>query len=341
MKILDNHLCLFLRYFSATVLDVYNVQNLMVDSCSFTDNINNFLVNESTITPFRGNAGAIAVGYPNDTQLVPYNTSSIIVTRSQFVNNSALSDISTDAVLINKTFAARGGAIALYLPTPNLTVYFMSEDSHYEKNNASSAGGGIYAHLSGDYSNVTLHLNNCKFIENYADDGAGVEFTYDLSKSACSVVGSSVGECSADEEDSDGTCTTCSSAATPVVGENFCIPATSIIENCYFERNEGNFGGAFKGIQINPFGNNNFITFKNCTFLENTAQVGAGAYFQSRYSVADVKMADAIKIEDWYVFNITVNNKYRRDDISMYHNIHVLQYACSDTCVLRYIFCIQ
>ena len=282
---------------------MYNVQNLMVDGCTFCDNVNNITVNETTIiTPFRGNAGAIAVGFhPNNT--LEYNSSSIIVTGSTFINNSAFSDISTDAVLINKTFAGRGGAIALYLPTHNLTVNFMSENSYYERNNATSAGGGIYAHLSGDYANVTLHLKNCRFIENYAPDGAGVEFTYDLSKSACAVVGNSVGDCSADEEDSDGTCGACSSAATPLEGDIICIPTTSIIEDCHFEQNDGNFGGAFKGIQINPFGNNNRITFRNCTFVNNTAQVGAGAYFQSRYSVADVKMEDAIKIENWYVFD--------------------------------------
>jgi len=294
-------LCLFhfLRYFTATVLDVYNVQNLMVNNCTFMDNVNNVTVDETPIIPpFRGNAGAIAVGFPSNTTL-EYNTSSIIVTSSVFVNNSAFSDISTDTVLINKTFAGRGGAIALYLPTPNHTVIFLTENSYYERNNASSAGGGIYAHLSGDYANVTLLVKNCHFIGNDAPDGAGVEFTYDLSKSACAVVGNSVGECFADEEDFDGTCSTCSSAATPLEGDSICIPATSIIEDCYFERNKGNFGGAFKGIQINPFGNNNLITFRNCTFVNNTAQVGAGAYFQSRYSVADVKMGDAIKIENW------------------------------------------
>ena len=290
---------------------MYNVQNLTVENCTFMDNVNNVTVDETIIIPpFRGNAGAIAVGFPPNGTL-EHNTSSINITGSRFVNNSAFSDISTDTVLINKTFAGRGGAIALYLPTPNLTVNFLTEYSHYEKNNASSAGGGIYAHLSGDFANVTLHVKNCHFIENYAPDGAGVEFTYDLSKSACAVVGNSVGECSADEEeDSNGMCGACSSAATPLEGNSVCIPATSIIENCSFEGNVGNFGGAFKGIQINPFGNNNKITFKNCNFTNNTAQVGAGAYFQSRYSVADVKMEDAIKIENWYVLlllNCTCN----------------------------------
>lgn len=270
------------RGFTDAVLDIFNVSNVLVDTCVFENNSNNGSGND----PFRGNAGAIAIGYSNMTSVSEYN---IIIKNSMFIDNTALTNRTTDEVLIQKIFSGRGGAVALYLPTPNSTAVFTSESNCFVNNRAASAGGAIYAHLSGDYNNVTLYVKNSNFTGNIASDGAGVEFTYDLDKSACVI-----SSCDADNNDcsiTDLTATDCQEH----------VPAKSVIENCYFERNDGQFGGAFKGIQINPFGNNNFITFRNCTFIENCASVGAAAYFQSRYSVADVRMNNSIVMENWYV----------------------------------------
>ena len=297
------YVCTYLyRGFNDSVLDIFNVSNVMVDNCTFENNFKN----GSGTKPFRGNAGAIAVGYSNCSRdgncsdinrnancLVDnstYESYSIIIRNSMFINNSARSDTPTDKVLIQKIFSGRGGAVALYLPTPYSKVRFLSESNFFMNNEASSAGGGIYAHLSGDYADVTLHVKDCNFIENKAKDGAGIEFTYDLRRSTCMASGS----CEIDD-------IKCSfQEASTVDCENY-FPANSIIENCSFTANDGDFGGAFKGIQINPFGNNNLIRFKNCTFINNTASVGAGAYFQSRYSVADVRMNNSIQMENWYV----------------------------------------
>lgn len=275
---MDVSLC---SYFTDTVLDIFNVTNVTVDTCTFKNNSNN----GSGDATFRGNAGAIAIGYSNNSKLT--NESNIVIKNSKFMDNVAVHSRPTDEVLINKIFSGRGGAIALYVPSPNSTVKFTSESNCFHNNNASSAGGAIYAHLSGSYADVTLHVKNCNFTRNKAQDGAGVEFTYDLAKSACVIP-----SCDADDYNS---CPRTNSECP------YYVPAKSIIEDCHFERNHGDFGGAFKGIQINPFGNNNLITFKNCTFVNNMASVGAGAYFQSRYSVADVRMNDSIKIINWYV----------------------------------------
>ena len=274
------------RGFTDSVLDIFNVLNVTVDHCTFVNNHNNGNRDE----PFRGNAGAIAVGYSScsncSSLLLNSSTSAnIIIKNSMFISNSAWTNRSTDQVLIQKVFAGRGGAIALYLPTPESIVRFTSELNCFENNSASSAGGAIYAHLSGDLANVTLDIKECNFTGNKAPDGAGVEFTYNLDRSACVIT-----SCEIDNDD----CTSSSVC-------NRHIPANSIIEDCHFVRNVGEFGGAFKGIQINPFGNNNMIKFKNCTFINNSASVGAGAYFQSRYSVADVRMSSAIQMENWYV----------------------------------------
>jgi len=272
--------------FTDTVLDIFNVTNITVDTCVFKNNFNNGSGNAS----FRGNAGAIAIGYSNESSLT--NEVNITIRNSTFINNTAITDKSTDEVLMQKVFAGRGGAIALYIPSPNSTVWFMSECNHFIDNCAEAAGGGIYAHLSGNYADVTLHVRNCCFIGNKAQDGAGIEFTYDLNNSSCVIPNDNfIGQCAVDGTDCLSSVPECPRY----------IPAKSIIEYCHFEENRGGFGGAFKGIQINPFGNNNLITFKNCTFMNNIANVGAGAYFQSRYSVADVKMNNSIQMENWYV----------------------------------------
>ena len=265
-----------------------------MDNCTFENNSNNGRGNAT----FRGNAGAIAIGYSDDskgdskddnsTDADSVDAYTIIIKNSTFINNTANTNRSTDEVLIQKLFAGRGGAIALYLPTPNSIVRFTSESNCFMNNRVTAAGGAIYAHLSGDFADVTLHVKDCNFTGNDAPDGAGIEFTYDLNKSACII-----SSCDIDNN------TECSSAPTTDCPRH--VPATSIIENCNFVGNNGSFGGAFKGIQINPFGNNNIINFKNCTFINNTASVGAAAYFQSRYSVADVRMNDSIHMENWYV----------------------------------------
>ena len=290
------------RGFDDSVLDIFDVANVTVDNCTFENNSKN----GSGFEPFRGNAGAIAVGYSNysrngscsDTDCMAnclvddsaYESYHVTITNSRFINNSASSDTPTDKVLIQKIFSGRGGAVALYLPTPCSIVRFLSESNFFMNNKASSAGGAIYAHLSGDYADITLHVKDCNFTENKAKDGAGIEFTYDLKKSTCMVSSS----CAVDDIE-------CSFKEVSTTDCQKCAPANSTIENCTFTANEGEFGGAFKGIQINPFGNNNLITFKNCTFINNTASVGAGAYFQSRYSVADVRMNNSIQMENWYV----------------------------------------
>ena len=270
-------------------MDIFDVSNVLVDNCTFENNSNN----GSGSAPFRGNAGAIAVGYynyssdDNSTDADSIANYTIIIKNSMFINNTGNTNRPTDEVLIQKVFAGRGGAIALYIPTPNSIVKFTSESNCFMNNRASSAGGAIYAHLSGDLANVTLHVKDCDFTGNMAPDGAGVEFTYNLNMSACVIS-------SCDRNNAD-----CSDASTTDCPPN--VPANSIIENCRFIENNGSFGGAFKGIQINPFGNNNLIKFRNCVFINNTASVGAGAYFQSRYSVADVRMSDSIQMENWYV----------------------------------------
>lgn len=279
------------RNFTDTVLDIFNVGNVLVDNCTFENNFNN----GSGSTPFRGNAGAIAIGFSNvsdaDIDITEYTN--IAITNSMFINNTANTSRTTDDVLMGKIFSGRGGAIALYITSPdnvNVSVQFTSKFNHFISNNATSAGGAIYAHLSGNYTNVTLHVEDCNFTGNDAPDGAGIEFTYDLGKSACVI-----SSCDIDNV------IDCSPTMSPTLSCPSYVPAKSIVKNCYFERNHGGFGGAFKGIQINPFGNNNFITFEDCTFVNNIADVGAAAYFQSRYSVADVRMNNSIRMENWYV----------------------------------------
>ena len=279
------YLCLLCRGFTDTVLDIFDVSNVLVDNCTFVNNSNDGGGNAS----FRGNAGAIAIGYSNDSTYADAmdDVYTIVIRNSTFINNTAKTSRPTDEVLIQKIFSGRGGAVALYLPTPNSNVTFTSESNCFMNNRASSAGGAIYAHLSGDFANVMLHVKDCNFTGNVAQDGAGVEFTYDLNKSTCTTCDINDPECL------DASTTGCPDQ-----------PANSIIEDCRFIDNNGSFGGAFKGIQINPFGNNNLIKFKNCEFTKNYASVGAAAYFQSRYSVADVRMSNSIQMENWYVIHV-------------------------------------
>ena len=161
--------------------------------------------------------------------------------------------------------------MACYFAAAGLKINFVVERCVFEGNRAQDSGGGIYINLSGvngAYANMTFRESN--FTGNFAiSDGGAIEVTFDTTESVHS-------------------------------------PNFLLVQDCYFTRNRGNYGGALKPIQISSQGNLNRIRVERSTFQENRAQVGAVMHLESFFAGLGTAVhvdqnPDRIVIEDWYV----------------------------------------
>ena len=168
----------------------------------------------------------------------------------------------TGEVLATRMYNQRGGGIAFYFGTDGLSAEVDIDRCDFEGNVANSAGGGVYMYLTGEDNAHTVRITETNFTLNKAQDGGGLEITFDTSISV----------------------------------EN---PNDIFVADCKFSRNKGNFGGGFKSIQLNSHGNQNKVTMVNCEFTENDAPVGSGIYFQSRFTIITVAMDTRIVLRDW------------------------------------------
>ena len=217
---------------------------------------------------FSGNSGGIAVGYDDSDRPAYFRsiTPEILVRRSTFSENSALADsqfvYGVSYVLSERLYNQRGGAMAVYIGTPDYSALLVIEECTFKRNNAQDSGGAVYMYLSGEDSTHNIWITETMFVENEGPDGGGLEITQFTD--------------------------TITSLEKPYL---------VYIANCHFLRNKGRFGGGYKSIQIATYLNN--VTVVNSTFIGNQALVGSALYFQSIYSVSNVTKLKRSIVQDW------------------------------------------
>ena len=212
---------------------------------------------------FSGNAGGIAIGY-SDPMLGHLREiyPKINITNCIFSNNTAnTSDVVTflDVVRL-RIFNQRGGGIAFYFGADNYSGVISIKDCLFNSNVANDSGGGIYMFLLSEAHNISI--TNTNFIDNKARDGGGLEITHDNR-------------------------------------ESFTHPNSIRITACNFSRNEGNFGGGYKNIQLSSKSNLNRLSIEGSIFEDNEAAVGAGVYLQGVQPVDNIAVLKRIILEDW------------------------------------------
>ena len=168
----------FRSFKSSGALDVYNCQNVTLTDTIFMDNN---AISPIADTPFRANAGGIAIGVD---EVVPFEGTSVNISilNCSFIRNRAEPPSqnvkSTSQLFVRKIFVGRGGGVGIFIRNNN-TVSVIVRDSDFEGNFATSFGGGMYAFMEGNVSNHSISVTRSNFINNTSDGpGGGLDTGY-------------------------------------------------------------------------------------------------------------------------------------------------------------------
>ena len=244
--------------FSESVFDIFNSDFINITDSNFSDNAGT----GNVLLPFRGNTGAVAIGYHQSQQTNP----TVFVDKCMFTNNQAIvymeSFLTSSLSVQNGSFIGRGGAIGLLVYELSYNVSAVIKNTNFSNNFASDYGGSIYTAIGGEGTQHKISVENCQFINNTGTIGAGgIQFTLYSRGHRTS-------------------------------------PNTIIIKNCYFSRNQGGHGGA---ININlPQVESNVVAIKNNTFERNKAFDFGGAIVLAAQSLYEsMEGLQKFNISDW------------------------------------------
>ena len=235
--------------FSESVFDIFNSNNITIVNSSFIGNYGTGTV----LLPYRGNTGAVSVGYDNDKLLTVVNPL-VSVKHCEFVNNSA--DVSaeskrtTNNAIADGLFTGRGGSLGLFIRESFRNISASISDSEFRDSYAFSFGGGVYVALDGDASQHNVTIQDCQLVNNRANLGAGGMIIIFFSNGLR------------------------------------LHPMTVTVFKSKFIGNSGDTGG---GIYITPQytmgGDGNLVIIEACTFTDNEAFSFGGALATAIYSL--------------------------------------------------------
>ena len=235
--------------FSEGVFDIFNSNNITIVNSSFVNNYGTGTV----LIPFRGNTGAVAIGYDNNKppSVVGLN---VLVDHCLFINNSARASTKTrltsTEILSNGVFPSRGGGFGLFMRESVQNISSRIIHCQFTNNYAFSFGGGVYVAFHGGTNQHRVTIDNCQFVNNTGRLGAGgtllIYFT----------------------------------------NGDINFPMTAIIQNTYYAGNRGETGGAMYIFpEYSLGGDGNVAVINNCTFLDNEASSYGGAIATAIYSL--------------------------------------------------------
>lgn len=239
--------------FREAVFDIYNSAHVTIINSNFTNNSGTGEV----LLPFRGNTGAVAIGYNKD-KSTSITNQTILVQNCLFTDNranvSTKSFLTSSNIVAQGVFTGRGGGLGLLINESFHNVTAVIADCHFINNFASSFGGGFYVVFNGTGTQHTVAIENCQFINNTGILGAG---------------GNNIAYLTNGELN---------------------IPITAIIRNSYFFGNQGETGGATYIFPASTFGGDGNVAFiENCTYENNEASNFGGAIAAATYSLFRAK----------------------------------------------------
>ena len=216
----------------------------------------------------------MAIGYNRMDHLHDI-ASDISIRRCTFINNTA--DAATNFaysvmdVIIERNFNQRGAGMAIFFGEDDYyTGVIDIEGCEFTNNSARDSGGGVYMYLGGmEGSFQTITIANSNFTGNSAQNGGG------------------------------GGLETVHDNANSVETPNYVR-----VTKCRFDRNQGNFGGGYKNIQLNGKANANYVTVQDTVFESNEARVGGGIYLQSVETVKRDTLQNRIILENWLAYSL-------------------------------------
>ena len=158
----------FNSYFKEAVLDIFNCQNVTLDSITCKNNTGNGRLEE----PVRGNTGGIGIGY----NMLPadYSDPSLTLSNSVFSGNQAIGFLNPEIAVTGLLFQGRGGGVGIYMNESVHHLWIVISDCLFEGNLARLFGGGLFM-LTTSYTTVQhqVWIQRCQFIGNMATSGGG------------------------------------------------------------------------------------------------------------------------------------------------------------------------
>ena len=164
------------RNFTASAVDLLNCRNIIVENSLF-DNCSS----SADKAQFRGNSGGLSISY-NETS---YSTEPplVCITNSRFTYNKAnlpldCSMEQIDLALNNYYYYGRGGGAGIFINGDVTNITTEIEDCLFLENYADSFGGGLYLITNGNETHHNFIIRRCNFTNNSAGPtsfGGGVQ----------------------------------------------------------------------------------------------------------------------------------------------------------------------
>ena len=241
--------CVFIN-FSEAALDIYNSAHVLIANSNFSNNSGS----GNVLLPFRGNTGAVAIGYNKDESSNFMPNPNILVQNCLFTNNRAnvfTESILTSSMIVTQgAFTGRGGGLGLLINESFHNVTALITNCRFHNNSAFSFGGAFYLMFNGTGTQHRVTVDNCQFVNNAGTLGAGAICIGYLTNG------------------------------------NFKFPITGIIQNSLFVKNKGEIGGAIFIFPASAFGGEGNVAFiQNSTFEKNEATNFGGAIAAATYSL--------------------------------------------------------
>ena len=230
--------------FSEAVLDIHNSVHVVISNSSFSNNVGT----GNVFLPFRGNTGAVAVGY---FEMKSVTNPTILIENCLFTKNQAkaTSSYTTSDILSGGVFTGRGGALGILINASSLNVTGLIKNCEFTNNVALTFGGSIYVAFDGEGTQHVISINSCNFTNNTGGLGAGgIKLSY-------------------------------------LTNGNHNFPMTTLIQNCYFKGNKGDNGAAIYVLPSSLLGGDGNVAYiENSYFERNEASTIGGAIAISPFS---------------------------------------------------------
>ena len=128
------------KNFSEAVFDIYASAHIKITNSNFSDNTGT----GGVLLPFRGNTGAVSIGYFQNQKTNP----TVLVNNCIFTNNKATiskrSILASSHSVLNGIYVGRGGAIGLLVYESSYNVTAVITNSIFVNNFASGFGGSVF-----------------------------------------------------------------------------------------------------------------------------------------------------------------------------------------------------
>ena len=152
------------------MFDIFNCANVSITDSNFVNNSGTGISRHS----FRGNTGAVAIGYNN----IPSHFTLITarVAKCNFTNNRATAANNfrtTTAAFGMSIFSGRGGALGVFISESSHDISVTVVDCHFENNFARSFGAALYIVTFGEGTQNHYNLSGVEFVNNFATLGGG------------------------------------------------------------------------------------------------------------------------------------------------------------------------